>query len=132
MQAKFPKEWSENDVLKNIRKVAANDNLKWEKQKNGYYTATDSVDGIKMRVVLDGEKDDVVTGYPLNGSTNRCAKEAVKKSEVRKKQRSNTSTKKRTESTPKKVESTVDEGTTSSSVANASTRQPRPQNFNSR
>lgn len=77
-KSEFPKDWDESDILSNVRKVAANDNLKWKKQNNGYYVATDKVDGVKIRVVLDKERDDVVTAYPVNTKANSC--KAVRKS----------------------------------------------------
>lgn len=81
-KSEFPKGWDENDILDNVRKVAANDNLKWKKQKNGYYVATDKIEGVKIRVVLDKERDDVVTAYPLNTKSNAC--KPTRKSAARK------------------------------------------------
>lgn len=118
-KSKFPKDWDEADVLSNVRKVAANDNLKWQKEKNGYYTATDKVDGVKIRVVLDKERDDVVTAYPVTPSANRCGATPAKKAAARKK----------TAPAPASIEPAANDND-AAPVANASSRQPRSHNFN--
>lgn len=71
-KSEFPKEWSGDDIIANIEQVASNDNLPWRKQKNGYYTAEDTVEGVRVRVVLNGRRDDVVTAYPVNVKRNAC------------------------------------------------------------
>lgn len=71
-KSEFPKEWDKGDILTNIKTVAANDNLNWKQQRNGYYVAEDTIDGLRVRVVLDQEKDDVITAYPVNVSRNPC------------------------------------------------------------
>ena len=113
-KSEFPKDWDESEILGNIRKVAANDNLKWKKQRNGYYTATDKIDDVKVKVVLDKEKDGVVTAYPVGGKMNACNKAKAVKS-VRKKQ------------APAPVVAAKEE---KPAMPNAATRQPRTQNFN--
>lgn len=71
-KSEFPATWADDDIIDTIRIMAANDNLKWRKQENGYYITEDSIDGIRVRVVLDRERDDVVTAYPLNVKRNAC------------------------------------------------------------
>lgn len=71
-KSEFPASWDEHDILDNVRKVAANDNLPWKKEKNGYHVATQTIDDVRVRVVLDEDKDGVVTAYPLNGKMNAC------------------------------------------------------------
>ncbi len=71
-KTEFPQDWDEAEILGNVRRIAANDNLRWKKQKNGYYVASDMIDDVKVRVVLDREKDGVVTAYPINGKPNAC------------------------------------------------------------
>lgn len=119
-KTEFPKDWNEAAVIGNIKKIAANDNLPWKKEKNGYYTATDKVDGVKVRVVLDKERDDIVTAYPVSGKANAC-KPAAKTASVHKKARV---------IAPEKVETSAG-ATKSATMPNASNRQPRTQNFNS-
>lgn len=71
-KTEFPASWDEKDILNNVRKVAANDNLSWKQQKNGYHVAVQTVDDVRIRVVLDEAKDGVVTAYPLDGKMNVC------------------------------------------------------------
>lgn len=71
-KSEFPKEWSNDEIIKHVRSIAANDNLDWEKQDNGYYTAIQMVEGVRVRVVLNRRRDDVITAYPLNQGRNPC------------------------------------------------------------
>lgn len=71
-KSEFPASWDADDIIDNVRKVAANDNLPWKQQRNGYHVATQTVDDVRIRVVLDETKDGVVTAYPLNGKMNAC------------------------------------------------------------
>lgn len=118
-KTEFPKDWDEAEIISNVRKVAANDNLKWKKGKNGYYTATQNIDNVKMQVVLDKERDGVVTAYPLNGKANSCKAKSSNKSAARKK----------LVPAQAKVEPSAQAG---SAVANSSNRQPRTSNINNR
>lgn len=71
-KSEFPKEWSNDEIITHVQSIAANDNLDWEKQDNGYYTAIKTVENVRVRVVLNRDKDDVVTAYPLNTGRNPC------------------------------------------------------------
>ena len=71
-KSEFPKDWDKSDILQTVKILATNDNLNWKQQKNGYYVAEDTIDGLRIRVVLDEEKDDVITAYPVNVSRNPC------------------------------------------------------------
>ncbi|MGB4056594.1 MAG: EndoU domain-containing protein [Alphaproteobacteria bacterium] len=71
-KTEFPADWSENDVLQNVKLIAANDNLDWREQDNGYYVAESLVQGVKVRVVLGKDKQNVVTAYPVNRPRNPC------------------------------------------------------------
>ncbi len=71
-KSEFPKEWNNEEIIETIQTMAANDNVDWKKQKNGYYVSEQTKDGVKVRVVLDRERDDVVTAYPVNVKRNAC------------------------------------------------------------
>jgi len=71
-KSEFPAGWDEEKILVTVSKIAANDNVRWQQQNNGYFTGHETVDGIKIRVVKDREGDDVVTAYPLNTPRNPC------------------------------------------------------------
>ena len=113
-KTEFPKDWDESEILGNIRKVAANDNLKWKKQKNGYYVATDKIDDVRVKVVLDKEKDGVVTAYPVSGKANACKAKPARSA-------------RKAKSASEPVVASTEK---SSTMPNASNRQPRTQNFN--
>ena len=71
-KSEFPKEWNADEIIANVEEIASNDNLPWRKQKNGYYTAEQTVEGVKVRVILNGRRDDVITAYPVNVARNPC------------------------------------------------------------
>ncbi len=71
-KSEFPQDWDDVKIIKTIDKIAANDNLNWKQQDNGYYVAETMEGTLKIRVVLDRERDDVVTAYPVNVRRNYC------------------------------------------------------------
>jgi hypothetical protein len=71
-KSEFPPDWSDDDIIATVQALAANDNMKWKQQENGYYVAERSVKGVRVRVVLDREKDDIITAYPTNRPRNPC------------------------------------------------------------
>ncbi len=72
-KSEFPADWNEDEIIEQIEKIAANDNLAWKRQKNGYHVAEQSAeDGTRVRVVLNARRDDVITAYPVNVRRNPC------------------------------------------------------------
>ena len=71
-KSEFPKDWDKYKIIENVKILAANDNLNWKEQRNGYFVAESSVENLRLRVVLDKEKDDVITAYPVNVTRNPC------------------------------------------------------------
>jgi hypothetical protein len=71
-KSEFPKNWSEETIVKEVDLIAANDNLNWEQQRNGYYVTEQSVGTVKVRVVKGRNGEDVITAYPTNMKRNPC------------------------------------------------------------
>lgn len=71
-KSEFPADWQADEVIAHVKRVAANDNLNWEQQNNGYHVAEDDVEGIKVRVVLNHDRTKIVTAYPTNVQRNPC------------------------------------------------------------
>lgn len=71
-KSEFPENWNEDKVIGAIELIAVNDNLDWRKEQNGYHVAEHQLEDLKIRVVLDKEKDDIITGYPVNVARNPC------------------------------------------------------------
>lgn len=71
-KSEFPKHWSEDTIIKEVELIAANDNLNWEQQRNGYYVTEQPVGTVKVRVVKDRDGKNVVTAYPTNTPRNPC------------------------------------------------------------
>jgi translation initiation factor IF-1 len=71
-KSEFPKHWDENTIIKEVELIAANDNLNWEQQRNGYYVTEQIVGTVKVRVVKARNGGDVITAYPTNVQRNHC------------------------------------------------------------
>lgn len=71
-KSEFPAAWTARDVIKNVREAAANDNINWRREQNGYYSGEGTIHRVRVRIILDGEKDDIITAYPINLPRNPC------------------------------------------------------------
>lgn len=71
-KSEFPKHWDEETIIKEVELIAANDNLNWQQQRNGYHVAEQKVGTVKLRVVKDRENEGVITAYPTNTTRNPC------------------------------------------------------------
>ena len=71
-KSEFPKHWGEETIIKEVEMIAANDNLNWEQQRNGYYVTEQNVGTVKVRVVKARNGEDVITSYPTNVQRNPC------------------------------------------------------------
>lgn len=71
-KSEFPEGWDDQKIISVTRKIAANDNLPWERQRNGYYVAEDYESDIRVRVVKGPKKQRVITAYPVNVQRNPC------------------------------------------------------------
>ncbi len=71
-KSEFPKNWADEEIISSIKKIAANDNLQWKQQNNGYYI-TEAMDrNINIRVVIGSNKMKIITAYPINVDRNPC------------------------------------------------------------
>ncbi len=71
-KSEFPKNWDDAKITSTVERIAANDNLNWKRGDNGYYVVDDMVENVKVRVVVSGDKNTIITAYPLNGKRNPC------------------------------------------------------------
>lgn len=71
-KSEFPKHWDEETIIKEVDLIAANDNLNWQQQRNGYYVTEQKVGTVKVRVVKDPQNKNVITAYPTNVPRNPC------------------------------------------------------------
>ncbi len=71
-KSEFPKHWDEGTIIKEVELIAANDNLNWEQQRNGYYVTEQKVGTVKVRVVKGRENKNIITAYPTNVARNPC------------------------------------------------------------
>lgn len=75
-KSEFPADWTAEDIVATIRLEAANDNLTWEQQRNRNHVAETEVRGVKIRIVADPAKREIITAYPLNTKRNPCPRPA--------------------------------------------------------
>lgn len=75
-KSEFPAHWDDDTIIKEIEMIAANDNLNWEEQRNGYYVTEQNVGTVRVRVVKARNGDDVITAYPTNTKRNPCPRPA--------------------------------------------------------
>lgn len=71
-KSEFPKHWDDKTIIKEVELIAANDNLNWEQQRNGYHVTEQKIGTVNVRVVKDRENESVITAYPLNTGRNPC------------------------------------------------------------
>lgn len=71
-KSEFPQHWDDKTIIKEVELIAANDNLDWEQQRNGYHVAEQKVGTVEVRVVKDRDNAQVITAYPVNMPRNPC------------------------------------------------------------
>lgn len=71
-KSEFPKDWSAEKIINEVELIAANDNIPWRKERNGYHKTEQFRDGIKVRVIKGRQNAQVITAYPLNVTRNPC------------------------------------------------------------
>lgn len=74
-KSEFPKNWDEEKIITTVKKIAANDNLNWERQNNGYFVSEQNEGNIRVRVVMGDQRQNIITAYPVNVKRNPCPTE---------------------------------------------------------
>lgn len=69
--SEFPAAWQSEDVVTRIV-THANDNLDWQQQKNGNYVAEVQDGPLRIRIVINSARKEIVTAYPVNVPRNPC------------------------------------------------------------
>lgn len=75
-KSEFPEDWDEEDVISTVSRLAANDNANWRQEKNGYYVSEQMQQDVRVRIVMNNDKTEIVTAYPVNVERNPCPKAA--------------------------------------------------------
>lgn len=71
-KSEFPRDWDAEKIVHTVTTAAANDNLRWQQQDNGYYVADTQSGNLSIRIVLNENKREIVTAYPTNVPRNPC------------------------------------------------------------
>lgn len=117
----FPESWGKNDIIKHVKEIGANKDLKWSKVADGNRSIDEKVDGVKIRVVVDQDHKNILSAKPLSGDKNPCTKKAAEPVKAKKvKATSKPSAK------PVSVKQEVKDA-----APNQSNRKPSTSNFNS-
>ena len=75
-KSEFPAGWDAKEVIDHVTAIAANDNLPWKQQNNGYHVAEQMVEDIRVKVVLNQDRTKIITAYPTNVERNPCPRAA--------------------------------------------------------
>lgn len=76
-KSEFPASWNEDKIVTTVTQMAANDNLGWQQQKNGNYVAEANEGQVRVRVVLNSNRTQIITAYPVNMPLNPCNRGAA-------------------------------------------------------
>jgi hypothetical protein len=71
-KSEFPADWDAAKILQVVTKDAANDNLDWKLERNGYEVADVNENGVKIRLVVNAKHTEIITAYPVNTPRNAC------------------------------------------------------------
>ena len=71
-KTEFPRAWSAERIIDTARTVAANDNIDWRRGENGLHAGEETIDDVRVRVVVDRENNRIITAYPTNLPRNAC------------------------------------------------------------
>lgn len=71
-KSEFPATWNDDKIIETVKALAANDNVDWKQEDNGYFVGEQDVDGLKVRAVVNREDNTIVTGYPISVERNPC------------------------------------------------------------
>ena len=72
----FPAGWDAARIGQTVQRLAANDNLDWQSEGNGYQTAHASAEGLDVLIVVNPRSNEIVTAYPVNVPRNPCPRAA--------------------------------------------------------
>ena len=71
-KSEFPANWTDEKIISTINKIASDETTKWKEQDNGNFVANAREQNLKIRIVLNEDKSQIITAYPLNVPRNPC------------------------------------------------------------
>lgn len=71
-KSEFPADWNDEKIIATINEIATDENTDWKQQENGYLVSDTTVENLKIRVVIDMDKPEIITAYPTNVPRNPC------------------------------------------------------------
>lgn len=69
-KTEFPPSWDEDKIITTITKIANDNHLPMRQSGKRYWLRMGEEENLQIRVVLDRERREIVTGYPVNVSKN--------------------------------------------------------------
>lgn len=75
-KSEFPVGWDAEKIGQTVSRLAANDNLDWQTEGNGYQTAHARDGKLDILIVVNPRRNEIVTAYPVNVPRNPCPRAA--------------------------------------------------------
>jgi hypothetical protein len=69
-KTEFPPDWVDDKIISTITRIANDSILPMRQSGKRYWLRMGEQDGLQVRVVLDKEHGEIVTGYPVEGHKN--------------------------------------------------------------
>lgn len=64
-KTEFPQSWSDDKIIETVIRIANDQNLPMRQSGKRYWLRMGEEDGLQIRVVLDKENGEIITGYPV-------------------------------------------------------------------
>lgn len=71
-KSEFPEDWTDEKIITAIKKIATDETINWKQQDNGNFVANTKEDSLKIRIVLNEDRSEIITAYPTNVPRNPC------------------------------------------------------------
>ncbi|MBY0429128.1 MAG: EndoU domain-containing protein [Alphaproteobacteria bacterium] len=69
-KTEFPANWNEDKIISTITHIANDNHLPMRQSGRRYWLRMGEQDGLQIRVVLDKEHREIITGYPVESHRN--------------------------------------------------------------
>jgi len=70
-KTEFPASWDEDKILSTVIRIANDNRLPMRQSGRRYWLRMGEEDDLQIRVVLDKERKEIITGYPVNRPRNK-------------------------------------------------------------
>ena len=64
-KTEFPQSWNDDKIIETVIRIANDQNLPMRQSGKRYWLRMGEAEGLQIRVVLDRERGEIITGYPV-------------------------------------------------------------------